>query len=71
MVSSRLDLRGNGVVDSDHDLASLQRGDLWHGHRADRWNGGAVGDGAGLLSVVCSCTATHRTSHAALPHTSP
>lgn len=24
MVSSHLDLRGNGVVDSDHDLASLQ-----------------------------------------------
>ncbi len=51
-----LDLCGHwsGFI-ADEDLAALQGHDLGDSHRADRWDGCAVGDGAGLLGVVGSC----------------
>ena len=49
---NHLDLSGHSGVDSNHDLAALQRCDLRHGHRADCWDGCAIHQRARLLCGV-------------------
>lgn len=56
IVKAHLDLGGNSGVDADHNLAALQRSDLWHGHRADRWDGCPIHQRACRLCVVGACT---------------